>query len=317
MSDRDEKVVVGFPISPEEKLRRIMAEAERMSEQPEFEWKFWLATRNTAEQLGTTREFMKSTILGMIKEREKKAAEARRIEQRAKEKAEKAAERNAKEKAKEKAKTLADVAKLPRDDRDTKIAELAESFGEEVEVLQQECADAVESRAPAEWSVEGWAAPVATAALLPELIAKINKHAVVYPHQALSIALWIMLAWVHEVAAYFSPYLLITAPDIDSGKTTLGLDVLGKLTPRPFSVGEPTAAVIYRTADEYRPTFLCDDVDTLFQREPDLASIFKISWKRDKKIPRREHGITKWFNPFCPKVCTMVGTNIPRPLLSR
>jgi hypothetical protein len=27
--------------------------------------------------------------------------------------------------------------------------------------------------------------------------------------------------------------------------------------------------------------------------------------------------ITVWFDPFCPKVCTMIGTNIPRPLYGR
>jgi Protein of unknown function (DUF3631) len=310
-------VVVNLPVSPEEKLCRILVEAERLSKQPSTEWQFWLNTTDIAERLGTTKDFLKTAILGLIKEREKKATEERRIEERSKKEAERKAEQDAKRKAKERAKAVADITKLPRDQRDDKIAEMAESFDEEVEALQKECAEAIESSVPAEWSVEAWGEPVATAALLQELVTKINKHAIVQPYQALAIALWIMLAWVHEVAANFSPNLLITAPDIDSGKSTLGLDVVGKLVPRPFSVGEPTAAVIFRTADEHKPTCICDDVDLLFQRKPDLASIFNVSWKRGAKIPRMQHGITRFFDPFCPKVCTMVGTNIPRPLFSR
>jgi hypothetical protein len=318
--------VVILPVSPEEKLRRLMVEVHRLAGLATVDWTYQLQYRAGyfTEHFSKSPAEMKTLVLARLKDIEKARAEERRIEQRAerdkekvKREAERKAEKDARRKAKEKAKALADTAKLPRDQRDDKITELAETFSEEVEALQKEFTDIVtaESSAPSEWDVEAWGEPVTAAAWLQELIVKINKHAIVQPHQALAIALWVMLAWVHEVAACFSPYLLITAPDIDSGKSTLGLDIVGKLVPRPLSVGEPNAANIFREADEHKPTFLCDDVDTLFKRKPDLASIFNISWKRGAKIPRTVHGRTQWFDPFCPKLCTMVGTNIPRPSL--
>jgi hypothetical protein len=329
MSDRDGNVV-SLPISPEEKLRRIMVDAERLSRLPELEWQFWLKTTDLTERLGTTRDFLKTAILGLIKEREKKAVEARRIEQRTerskektKREAERKAEKEAGRKAKEKTKALAGISKLPRDQRDTKLVGLAKSLDEDVDALQEELIDVVatESSPPSEWDVEPWSESVATAALLQALIDKINKHAVVRPHEALTIALWIMLAWVHEVAARYSPYLVATAPDPDCGKTTLVIKVVGRLTPRPFLGGEPTAAIVFRVADAHKPTLLFDDVDTVFARKPDLTSIFKIGHTRGPKIPRSERvsgeRITVWFDPFCPKACTMIGTNMPPPLHGR
>jgi hypothetical protein len=327
MNDRDGNVV-SLPISPEEKLRRIMVEAERLSKQPELEWKYWLSTTDIAERLGTTRDVLKTAILGLIKEREKKATEARRIEQRAerdKREAERKVEKEAARKAKEETKALAGISKLPRDQRDAKVAGLAKKLDEDVDALQEKLADIVTAESSSssilEWDVEPWSEPVAAADLLQALIDKINKHAVVRPHEALAIALWIMLAWVHEVAAHYSPYLVATAPDADCGKTTLIIEVVGRLTPRPFPGGEPTAATVFRIADAHKPTLLFDDVDTIFARKPDLASIFKIGHTRGPKIPRvaRVNGeqITVWFDPFCPKACTMIGTNMPPPLYGR
>jgi hypothetical protein len=66
---------------------------------------------------------------------------------------------------------------------------------------------------------------------------------------------------------------------------------------------------------------LFDDVDTLFQRKPDLTSIFKIGWTRGPKVPRAERvggmWVTVWYDPFCAKACTMIGTNMPQPLHGR
>jgi hypothetical protein len=170
---------------------------------------------------------MKALVLACLKDAEKAKAEERRIDQRAqrdKEKAkregERKAEKDAGRKAKEKAKALADVTKLPRDQRDAKLAGLAERYDEEVDALKEALTGITESSVSpsSEWDVEPWGEAIPTAALLQALIAKINKHAVLPPHETLAVALWIMLAWVHEVAAHFSPYLIITAPDTDSGK---------------------------------------------------------------------------------------------------
>jgi len=180
----------------------------------------------SANRLGISRADLEGLVKAQLKEKEKvereAKAEERRIEQRA--------ERSKEKKAKEKTKALAGISKLPRDQRDTKLVGLAKSLDEDVDALQEELVDLVTTESSispiSEWDVEAWSEPVVTAVLLQALIHKINKHAVMRPHEALAIALWIMFTWVHEVAARYSPYLVATVPDADCGKTTLIIKLL-------------------------------------------------------------------------------------------
>jgi putative DNA primase/helicase len=161
-----------------------------------------------------------------------------------------------------------------------------------------------------DWGVEPWPEPVATSAVLHDLIDKINKHVIVKPHEALTVALWTMMAWVHNQIAHHSPYLVATSPEDSAGKTTLIAETVGRLAPKAANAGEPTAA-IFRFIDREKPTLIVDDADVLFQRKRDLAHIFNVAWTRGVKIPRLVQGSTVWFDPFCPKAATLIGTNIP------
>jgi hypothetical protein len=332
MPPADDRKVVHLD---EEKTRRIMVEATRLAGLAPGEWKLWVG--QSSERLGIERSDLEAIVLDIIKDKEKKArekaAEDRRIEQRGerqrdkakreekskKQQQEKRDEKAAKDKAKAKLKEFATIQKLPTADREPRLAKLAKQLDEDIDALREEFAGFIgyDGRAsPAsEWDVEPWGESVATAALLQDLIAKINKHVVMQPHEALAVALWIMLAWVHEVAATHSPILVATSAEADSGKSTLIIDVVGRPTPRPFPGGEPTAATVFRVADEHKPTLLFDDIDTLFDRKPDLASIFKIGWTRGPKVPRAERiggvWMTKWFDPFCAKACSLIGSKIP------
>jgi hypothetical protein len=130
------------------------------------------------------------------------------------------------------------------------------------------------------------------------------------------------MAWGHEVAAHYSPYLVATSPKEDCGKTTLLIEVVGRLAPKVYASGsDPTVASIFRTADREKPTMLFDNVDTLFQRKPEVTELFLNGWTRGIKIPRTERingeWQTVWYDPFCPKACSLIGTNLPRPLLGR
>jgi hypothetical protein len=326
-----------FPADTDaEKSRRVMTEALRLANLAPGEWRIWLD--GSAERLRISRAELEAVVLDILKANAKKArekvAEDRRIEQRA-EKKRKAADKEKKtaetkkqketdRKAKEKQKGFAGIIKLPVDQRDAGLAKLAKLLDEDVETLREQFAAFVGDVAMptvSDWSVEPWDKPVATAAVLQELIARINKHVVMRPHAALAVALWILLTWVHEVAAHYSPYLVATSVEPDEGKSTLIMDVVGHLVPRPFPGGEPTAATVFRTADAHKPTLLFDDIDTLFERKPDLASIFKLGYTRGPKIPRSEwvNGFreTVWYDPHCPKACTMIGTNVPLPLHTR
>jgi hypothetical protein len=341
--------VVDFPVSPEERQRRLMVEVHRLADLATLDWTFQLQHRAAefTERFGQSPAEMKALILARLKDIEKAKTEDRRIEarvekkqktdakekkiadaekQKEEEKAEakrlKAEEKAAKAIAKLKAKEFAAIQRLPVADRDTRLQKLAEQLKEDVGEVRDQFAEFLDSiTSSSGWDVEAWGEPVETAALLQEIIDKINKHVVMAPHQAVAVALWIMFAWVHKVAAHYSPYLVATSADPGEGKSQLILGVAGRLTPRPFPGGAPTPATVFRTADAHHPTLLFDNVDGLFHRKPELTEIFLIGYERGAKIPRMERvdgmWVTRWFDPFCPKACTQIGTNLPKPLHSR
>jgi putative DNA primase/helicase len=209
---------------------------------------------------------------------------------------------------------------LPSDRHAAKLTELAKRLDQDLVALGAEfsdfCAAESSATATAAWAVERWGAPVATAALLQELIDKIGKHIIARPHELLAIALWVTMAWVHESAATHSVFLVATSAEPDSGKTTL-LGVLGFLLPKPFAGAEPTGPSIYRFVDREKPTLIVDEADDLFARKTDAKHIFNASWTRGTKIPRQVQGVTHWFDPFSPKVVGLLGMQLPRTLVGR
>jgi putative DNA primase/helicase len=161
---------------------------------------------------------------------------------------------------------------------------------------------------------------VTTAELLQALVAKINKHVAVHPHEALFMALWILMTWVHEVAATHSVFLVSTSAEPESGKST-GLEVLFYMVPRPASGTEITAANLVRLVDRERPTLIIDEADDLFTVKSELTKIVNASWTKFSKIPKLVNvggtWVTQWFSPFCPKAFGLIGLKLPRPLIGR
>jgi hypothetical protein len=303
------------------------------------EWKLWIDGR--AQRLGVERAVLEGVVKEIIKDQEKKRradqAEARRQNQRAersrkddgrkKEREQAQIEKDAERKEKEKAKALADIAKLPAAQHEAKLAELAKRLDEDISALRDEFVELVgtvdgAAAAATDWDIEPWGEPVTTVMVLEELIGRINRHIKATPEQILCIALWVMMAWVHEVAAHYSLYLVATSPDMGMGKTTLLVDVLARLVPKPYVCGaNPTEASIFRAADRDKPTMLFDNVDTLFRRKPEVTELFLNGWTRGIGIPRSEKIGGTWmtvrYDPFCPKACSLTGTNMPPALLGR
>jgi hypothetical protein len=327
-------VVVDF-----DKSERVIAKAKAIADLSSVE-RPWQISKQ-AELLGVDRGLLDKMVNELLRDREKKErakqAEARRQDARA-EKQRKEAERkrereqaqilkDADRREKERSKALADIAKLPAAQHEAKLAEFAKRSGEEVTTLRDEFAEFVDTvdsavAAPTDWDIEPWGEPVTTVVVLEELITRINRHIKAEPQQVLCIALWILMAWVHEAVAHHSLYLVATSPKEDCGKTTLIVDVVGRLVPKPYVSGaNPTEASIFRQADREKPTMIFDNVDTLFQRKPEIAELFLSGWTRNVKVPRAEKigglWMTVHYDPFCPKACTLIGTNIPPALLSR
>jgi hypothetical protein len=179
--------VVEFPkpeISAEEKARRVMAEAERLSRQSEVEWRFWLD--GSAERLGIPAPKLAELVRAKIKESEKakaeaqrqekrfekKRTEARREENRKRREQEREQERISKEaerKERERQKVFAALIKLPGAEHQARLAELAKRQGEDLGLLRDEFkifADA-EDTIRKTGVIEPWHEPVETGALSP------------------------------------------------------------------------------------------------------------------------------------------------------
>jgi hypothetical protein len=336
--------IVEFPkteISDDEKARRIAIEVDRLAAQPTVEWRW--ACKSRASLFGITpeelREFVEAKLRDIkaaeraaeaAKRRQEERAEkqrrsAERDESRKREKEQRDIEKAAERKAKEKDKAFADIAKLPSDHHEAKLSELARRLDEDLVALRDEFSeygDTIDETAmpSATWHTEPWPDPVATAELLRDLIAKIDQHFAARPHEILTIALWTMMSWAHEVAATHSAFLIATSAEPDSGKTTM-LGTVSFLVPKPFSAVESTGPSIYRFVDREKPTFVLDEADDLFKRRADVRHIYNASWTRGPKIARQMSiggvSMTVWFDPFCPKAIGLLGSNIPRTLMSR
>jgi len=317
--------VVPFP-DAEERARRLRVEVERLAElSSPVERQFWL--EGAAEKHGIEPAKMKAMIEATIKAKEKKVrqekAEQQRIEQRAEkqratakrdeerkqerkgrdeerkqEREEREARKEAKRKDREKQKAFAAIAKLPVAEHETRLIALAKRLDEDLEFLRDEFAEfaAIEETASERGYIEPWPEPVDACALLTEAMTQVRRYVVMQDDAAIAVTLWIVFAWLHEIAVH-SPHLVFTSAEGDTGKTT-ACGVINFLTPRGYLAAEFTGPSLYRFVDHMRPTLIIDDADNLLQRRRDLVHIVNVSWTRGTKIPRQEHGVTRWFNPF-------------------
>ena len=102
--------------------------------------------------------------------------------------------------------------------------------------------------------------PVDADAVLDATSTLIRQHMVLNPAQADAIALWVAAAYVID-ALVLMPILLITAPTMRSGKTTL-LTLLAAIVPRALAASNITGAVLARAIAAFNPTLLADEADT-------------------------------------------------------
>jgi hypothetical protein len=320
--------------SREEKARRLEVEAQRLANQSEYERVFWF--EDSAAKHGVSVPHLTKLVNGIVAQREKQAREAKaetrqqesRVERAEKEtkKTKKEAERKEKiekkevareekEKAKERAKEFKALLGLPSRELDARIAELATRLGEDVETLRAEF-DVFAGSKRDDGRIAPWPDPVDAHALLIELQAQLRRFIVMDDNAALAITLWVMFAWVHDIAP-LSPLLILTSPDPDCGKTTC-LGTIGNMAPQSQSAVELTGPSLYRLVDYLHPTLLIDEADKLFHRKPDLLHIVNTGWTRGTKIPRAgRDGIVHWYDPFCPKVIAMMGLSMPPTTASR
>jgi putative DNA primase/helicase len=334
--------VVGFPGPEEERARCLKIEVERLARLPLIEWMFYLD--DTAKKHGLTSAKLKTMVEGVIKAAEKKVREAKAEDQKREQRAERKqaterreerraserqqreerreqerADREARARQRELDRELAALAKLPSAEHESRLAALAERLGEDLGFLQDQFGQFVraEDASSVAGDVEPWPEPVDAKALLPEVMAQVRRYVVLHDEgAAVAVVLWIFFAWVHAEIAVHSPLLALTGADADTGKTTL-CGVLQQLTPRAYAAAELTGPNLYRFVDHLHPTLIIDDADQLFARKPDLVHIVNVGWTRGTLVPRQDHGVTRWFSPFCPKVVAGVNLVLPRTTATR
>ena len=126
--------------------------------------------------------------------------------------------------------------------------------------------DAATGRAVALHDPDPWPEPVATDALLGNLVDAIRRHVVLSPAAADVVALWIAHTWVYQRFDH-SPRLGITSPTKRCGKSTL-MEVLRLTCCRTLKADNMSASGVFRTVEALRPlTLLVDEADT-FLRTP-------------------------------------------------
>jgi hypothetical protein len=112
------------------------------------------------------------------------------------------------------------------------------------------------------WVTEPWPEAAEGDVLLRDIIRRLLRHVVCSHDDAVAIALWIMLAWVHEAVAVHSPILNINSAEPESGKsTTLGL--IAFLAPRCIASVEISEAALFRSISLWQPSFAIDEFDTV------------------------------------------------------
>jgi putative DNA primase/helicase len=150
--------------------------------------------------------------------------------------------------------------------------------------------------------------------LLCDIIRRLLRHVVCSHDDALTTALWVMFAWVHEEAATHSPILNINSAEPESGKSTL-LGLLSFLAPRCVSSVEISEAALYRSIKLWQPSFVIDEFDSVLSGDDKLAlrSVINSGHTRGQGVVRcvGDDKTPELFSTFCPKAIGMVGRKLP------
>jgi Protein of unknown function (DUF3631)/CHC2 zinc finger len=170
------------------------------------------------------------------------------------------------------------------------------------------------------WVIEPSPDPVDGDALLRDIIRRIQRHVVITYDGALTIALWVMFAWVHDEIAMHSPILAITSTEPESGKsTTMGL--IAFLMPKCIATVEASEAAIFRAIKRWQPSFCIDEFDSVLASDDKVAlrSVINSGHTRGQGVLRciGDDKVPELFSTFAPKAIGLIGRRLPPATLSR
>jgi hypothetical protein len=121
-----------------------------------------------------------------------------------------------------------------------------------------------------------------------------------------------MAAWPVEFWDRF-PHLAVTSSVRRCGKTRL-LQIIEMLCPRPYNTPNISPAAIYRIIEEYHPTLLLDEAQSISRRGSESSEIVRellnAGIDRESKVFRvggKKNNEIYEFSAYCPKVIALIG----------
>lgn len=154
---------------------------------------------------------------------------------------------------------------------------------------------------------EPWPDAVDLSTLLAEIAATYRRYLILPPCADTALALWTV--HTHIVVPNFdSPYLFVTAPTKQSGKSRL-LEVAQCLVSRPLMAAMMTVATLFRTVEEHHPTLLLDEHDSDPELKETMRGVLNAGNRPGVRVPRcaGDNNEVKWFDIFCAKAIAGIG----------
>jgi hypothetical protein len=132
--------------------------------------------------------------------------------------------------------------------------------------------------------------PEALAWILDQMVRVILRRVICSQEAAWAIALWIACTWgVRQLGQpggpTIFPRLLITAPTMRAGKSTL-LETVMALSRSPIMVGNITVAAMFRTISAFFPTLGLDEADNSLRNNQELVGVTNSGHARNGSVLR-------------------------------
>src|SRR3954452_4594010 len=124
--------------------------------------------------------------------------------------------------------------------------------------------------------------------LLDRIVDMIRAYVFVGREEAVITALWITHTWCLP-ASNHTPYIYLRSALPSEGKSVM-MEIASYLVARPLPIHDPTpAAIAHRVTRSIMmhgeaPTFLWDEIDTVFERRSELREYVNIGHQRDGSV---------------------------------
>lgn len=144
------------------------------------------------------------------------------------------------------------------------------------------------------------------------------------PGEAEQVTLALFTAHTYAMAgSHATPYLLVTSPERQSGKTRL-LEIIDHLVRQPWRTAGCTEAAMFRKIEQQQPTLMLDEIDAIFgsytERTEPLRGVLNAGNRPGAYVSRcagDKHEVTD-YRVYCAKVLAGIDTGrIPDTIRDR